>query len=309
MHTLLLTLLAFVLLAQQPQPPARKAVNPDAKRSRPAFTLVQRVTVNKPDGTREVSETTRYVSSNGSVRAVAKRADGTVTSDYLYESGKGGFYVQQEGKKLVKSYGTPPEASDAPPPTAETLKADPNFARTETVLGHTAYVLRATLGVVNKDGKKSAKGGALLREDYYAPELGWTSLKVVRYMDDKEFVVFEPTSVTFGEPDPSWLKAPEDYTVSAPAPIMGGVLNGKAISKPAPAYPAEALAARATGVVTVRITINEEGTVEQAEAVGGHPLLREAAVAAARRARFSPTRLSGQPVKVSGVITYNFVLQ
>jgi len=41
--------------------------------------------------------------------------------------------------------------------------------------------------------------------------------------------------------------------------------------------------------------------------VSGHPLLRAAAVAAARGARFSPTKLSGQPVKVSGVITYNFV--
>jgi len=41
--------------------------------------------------------------------------------------------------------------------------------------------------------------------------------------------------------------------------------------------------------------------------VSGHPLLRGAAEQAARGARFSPTLLSGQPVKVSGVITYNFV--
>jgi protein TonB len=59
----------------------------------------------------------------------------------------------------------------------------------------------------------------------------------------------------------------------------------------------------------VQILVNEDGTVKTARAVGGHPLLQQAAVAAARKARFSPTLLSGQPVKVAGVITYNFVLR
>jgi protein TonB len=92
-------------------------------------------------------------------------------------------------------------------------------------------------------------------------------------------------------------------------PVSGGVLNGKAISKPQPAYPPIAKAARASGTVTVQIVVDEGGRVISASAVSGHPLLQQAAVAAARQARFSPTLLSGQPVKVSGVITYNFVLQ
>jgi periplasmic protein TonB len=91
--------------------------------------------------------------------------------------------------------------------------------------------------------------------------------------------------------------------------VSGGVLNGKAISKPPPAYPPIAKAARASGTVTVQIVVDESGRVISASAVSGHPLLQQAAVAAARQARFSPTLLSGQPVKVSGVITYNFVLQ
>ena len=91
--------------------------------------------------------------------------------------------------------------------------------------------------------------------------------------------------------------------------VSGGVLNGKAISKPQPAYPPIAKAARAQGTVTVQIVVDESGRVISASAVSGHPLLQQAAVAAARQARFSPTLLSGQPVKVSGVITYNFVLQ
>lgn len=94
-----------------------------------------------------------------------------------------------------------------------------------------------------------------------------------------------------------------------PAIVSGGVLNGKAISKPVPPYPAIAKQARAQGTVTVQITVDEGGRVISANAVGGHPLLRAAAVAAARQARFSPTLLSGQAVKVSGVITYNFTLQ
>ena|SRR5947209_1567474 len=91
--------------------------------------------------------------------------------------------------------------------------------------------------------------------------------------------------------------------------VSGGVLNGKAISKPSPAYPPIAKAARAQGTVTVQILVDESGRVISATATGGHPLLQQAAVAAARQARFSPTLLSGQPVKVSGFITYNFVLQ
>jgi TonB family protein len=91
--------------------------------------------------------------------------------------------------------------------------------------------------------------------------------------------------------------------------VSGGVLNGKAVSKPQPAYPPIARAAGASGTVTVQIVVDEEGNVVSAAAVSGHPLLQQAAVAAARRARFSKTFLSGQPVRLSGVVTYNFVLE
>jgi TonB family protein len=93
------------------------------------------------------------------------------------------------------------------------------------------------------------------------------------------------------------------------APIRGGILNGKALSLPRPPYPAIAKAARASGSVAVEVVVDERGCVQSAHAVGGHPLLQSAAVQAAQHACFSPTRLSGRPVKVSGVITYNFALQ
>ena len=93
------------------------------------------------------------------------------------------------------------------------------------------------------------------------------------------------------------------------APISGGVLNGKAISLPRPPYPPIARSAHATGPVDVQVLVDEVGRVISATAVRGHPLLRQAAVAAARQARFRPTLLAGQAVKVTGVITVNFVLR
>ena len=91
--------------------------------------------------------------------------------------------------------------------------------------------------------------------------------------------------------------------------IQGGVLNGKAASLPLPEYPEIARRAHASGSVTVEITIDETGNVISAHAVSGHPLLQAAAVSAAREAKFAPTRLQGEPVKVSGVIVYNFSAQ
>jgi TonB family protein len=90
-------------------------------------------------------------------------------------------------------------------------------------------------------------------------------------------------------------------------PISGGVLNGMAISLPKPVYPEIAKRARAAGTVTVEVVIDGTGKVISAKAISGNSLLHQAAVTAAYQARFSPTLLSGQPVKVSGVINYSFV--
>lgn len=88
--------------------------------------------------------------------------------------------------------------------------------------------------------------------------------------------------------------------------ISGGVLNGKATFLPKPEYPAAARAVGAGGSVNVQVLIDETGRVISAAAVSGHPLLKGSAVEAARRARFAPTKLSGEPVKVRGIIIYTF---
>jgi TonB family protein len=91
-------------------------------------------------------------------------------------------------------------------------------------------------------------------------------------------------------------------------PVSGGVLNGTAISLPPPMYPDAAKRSRTSGVVTVDVILDETGKVVSATASNGPMMLRDAAVQAALKARFSPTKLSGQPVKVSGVINYKFAL-
>ncbi|HEV7472559.1 MAG TPA: TonB family protein [Pyrinomonadaceae bacterium] len=91
-------------------------------------------------------------------------------------------------------------------------------------------------------------------------------------------------------------------------PVSGGVLNGTAISLPSPTYPEAARRLRMAGLVSVEVVVDETGKVISAVATSGPAVLRDVAVQAALRARFSPTKLSGQPVKVSGVINYKFAL-
>lgn len=117
--------------------------------------------------------------------------------------------------------------------------------------------------------------------------------------------------------------APEATDGDADAPLpppvpgragaaSGGALDGKAVSKPEPAYPPIAKAAKAAGAVVVQVVVDENGRVTSARAVSGHPLLRQSAEAAARGATFKPnisSIVSGRPAKTTGTLTYNFVAQ
>ena len=91
-------------------------------------------------------------------------------------------------------------------------------------------------------------------------------------------------------------------------PVSGGVLNGKAVKLPPAVYPEFARRMHTTGLVEVEVVVDENGKVVAARALSGPTALREAAVQAALGARFSPTKLSGQPVKVKGLINYNFTM-
>jgi TonB family protein len=167
----------------------------------------------------------------------------------------------------------------------------------------------------------------IVNERWYSPEL---QTVVMTRQTDPRFgeTVYRLANIDRSEPDKTLFQVPVDYTVktsesssgtvnavtatsgdSTSRVISGGVLNGKAISMPNPELPAIARQAHASGSVTVQITIDEEGNVIAAKAVAGHPLLQAAAVSAAQQAKFTPTKLAGQPVKVQGVLVYNFAAQ
>ncbi len=111
-----------------------------------------------------------------------------------------------------------------------------------------------------------------------------------------------PVAETVKLPDPPPVIKPKPPA----GPISKGVINGRATHLPTPPYPAPAKMVGAYGAVNVQVTIDETGKVVSAKAVDGHPLLRPAAEKAAWSAKFSPTKLSDVPVKVTGVIVYNF---
>lgn len=110
-------------------------------------------------------------------------------------------------------------------------------------------------------------------------------------------------------------KIPEVVVKSTPTPMPKpppiqslGVINGKATYLAKPPYSAAAKQIRVEGSVNVQVLIDEKGNVVSASVVSGHPLLRAGAENAARQSKFSPTLLSNQPVKVTGIIVYKFTL-
>jgi len=110
-------------------------------------------------------------------------------------------------------------------------------------------------------------------------------------------------SPTPGSPTASAnAEAPKKITVS------GGVLQGSALRKVQPPYPPVAKAARAEGAVQIQVLVSETGEVIEASVISGHPLLRDAALQAARQWVFRPTELGGKAVKVQGILTFNFTI-
>ncbi len=100
--------------------------------------------------------------------------------------------------------------------------------------------------------------------------------------------------------------APPPSSSPGQVKVSGGVLQGSAIKKVQPSYPATARTAKVSGAVQVHITVDETGKVSDARFINGPPLLRDAALQAAKQWLFKPTAMSGKPVKVQGILTFNF---
>jgi len=187
----------------------------------------------------------------------------------------------------------------------QTVKVEQQVATVRELVTDRPEVVAKGVSVTNKGQSPPVPGAVKGKVDYIPPSGGSP------FGDPNASGPVSsgpPSPPVSDEPPPP--PQPKPTPKPAPrAPISGGVLNGRAISLPKPSYPPIARAAHASGTVTVQVTIDESGKVISAKAVGGHPLLQQAAVQAAYGARFTPTQLSGQPVKVTGVITYNFVAQ
>ena len=113
----------------------------------------------------------------------------------------------------------------------------------------------------------------------------------------------KPVRVDVDPPPPAPLEKPK------PAVLRKEIINGEALSLPKPPYPPIAKRLGIQGTVNVQVLVDETGKVISAKAVAGNPALTRAAQQAALNARFSPTMIGEQAVKVSGIIIYNFVLQ
>ena len=113
-----------------------------------------------------------------------------------------------------------------------------------------------------------------------------------------------PVDITTPPPPP----APNPTPVVPKVLKISVVLNSRALLLPKPVYPPMARQIRLQGTVTVQVLIDEMGKVVSAKG-SGPPLLIPEAEKAAKQARFSPTLISDVPVKVSGMITYNFIMQ
>ncbi|HKP86784.1 MAG TPA: M56 family metallopeptidase [Blastocatellia bacterium] len=166
---------------------------------------------------------------------------------------------------------------------------------------------------------------------YFGPRLG-----------DPESIVAEVIGVRFEDgrawgqspnypppppPPPAEAAAPaapaapaDSIEPSAPAPPSGDaapdgqkviripddVLRSSVIKRVNAEYPPIARAAQLSGSVDVEIIVNEEGNVTSARAISGHPLLKAAAVEAARQWQFKSTAQSGAPTRIIGTLTFNF---
>jgi TonB family protein len=156
---------------------------------------------------------------------------------------------------------------------------------------------------------------ALSKEDgtWKIDNIGGSELEAIADLASSELKDPKVRKAPPGEAPPT-LNSPPDVapqlmpTMPGNA-IAGGVLNEKAISLPQPLYPSVAKAVHAGGKVVVQVLVDENGNVTDAVAIVGHPMLRAPAVVAARAAKFPPPKDAGQPVKVKGVIHYNFEAQ
>jgi TonB family protein len=221
-------------------------------------------------------------------------------------------------RKNFHNFGMTPPSDGVPGGVSKGAAAGDVITKVPPVYPATAKQINASGEVqvsivIDEDGRvveaKAIRGHPALRSAAEDAARKWVFKP--RLLDGKP--VKQPGTLTFVfMPPPLPPSDPPTAETGAETPkkliVSGGVLQGNAIKRVQPPYPPIAKAARASGPVQVQITISETGEVIEASVISGHPLLRDAAIQAARQWLFQPTELSGVPVKVQGILTFNFTL-
>ena len=225
-----------------------------------------------------------------------------VVSIYAYDA-----HLDEQAEQLELLTFVPPPAPDEPQPVRNTIPRSATTPSNNTGQSTRTVLIDSTSNPTNvpKDVGTIASSVPPARPD---------SVQGLTNADPPAPIVSRvPTGNGTGQlvsipDDPPPPVAPKP-TPEVPKVIrVSEVLNSKAKDLPKPGYPQMAKIARVQGKVTVQVLIDETGNVVSAKAMSGPPLLIVESQRAAMQARFSPTMINGQAVKVSGVITYNFVL-
>jgi TonB family protein len=238
----------------------------------PAFTMLVQMTYYDTKGQMlSVSTYTRYDSANGDWRYLGSVSG--FESATIYRRGVGVYSSNSRTQRLQK---VSDHAPGCPFTTADELRRDAKFKRTEKVLDFTAFVLREKFSTVG-----------YTTETYFVPELGRIPFKRIYFFDDGRKWVEEPISITMGEPPAAEVRGP-DYPVIEQLPTFNDQLSKQIIAKPEPIYPAAAQARGVSGTVILQVVVDETGRVVSAGATSPIPLLTD------------------RPVVASGTIAYRF---
>jgi TonB family protein len=152
--------------------------------------------------------------------------------------------------------------------------------------------------------EKIPKRSAVILPEIYMGDVKWSAIKA-----------YEGVLPPWKGEERSRFESLEDAEPPPPKPTersktQAGLRQGPPIVKPQPTYPRNNNAKRfnASGPVEVQVTIGITGRVTAAKAIKGHPLLREAAVEAARRWEFEPTTIDGAPMETQVTLTFIFTI-
>lgn len=257
-----------------------------------AFTMTVQTKAYDAEG-RVISSSlaTRYDSGSGDWRYVRNVAGYEIAT--LYRRGRGVYYADSRTQLTLKIAA---QAPGCPLRSAEQLRGDPKFIRTENILGLDAYFLRQRF-----------PHSDFVMETSFVPELGGgIPFKRVYTYDDGRRIVEEPMALVIGEPQAVDLSGPE-YQVIEQLPVFDKELAAKIISQPAPVFPLDADTGGFSHSVFVSVIIDEDGRVLNAISNTSIAFLADPAIAAAYQATFKPATCTGRSVKASGILRYKFV--